>query len=131
MNTQIKSIVAVYGSLRQGLGNSYLLKDSEHLLTAREDVNFHMISLGGYPALIKDEVKHSIVFEVYAVSRAEFQRLDQLEGYPNFYSREQVNVGGHTAWVYCMREARGWFEQGDPEVTSGDWVKHYQTKHAC
>ena len=120
-----KHSVAVYGSLRQGLGNHRLL---EHVESHEKGVtlsNFNMYSLGGFPA-ITEEGTAGVVVEVYDVDDATFARLDRLEGYPSFYDRKEVDVlldNGNTvqAWIYYLHDQPAYAGL----VEGNDWVKFY------
>ena len=123
-------LVLVYGSLRQGHWNNYLLEDSEFLGTHNLRVPFFMVDLGSFPALIKDKHTSKIMMELYAVDDVTMDRLDQLEGYPHFYGRTQLETEMGPAWVYFLNEEpREWHEQHDrklPVVESGNWTTYLQ-----
>ena len=117
--------VAVYGSLREGFHNHYLLEGSKHIAKGILR-DFKMFSLGSFPAIIPSD-SGEITVEVYEVSPNILARLDHLEGYPQFYNRMEVPVahgdGEYTeAWVYFVTRT----PTGLAEVPSGDWSKHYQ-----
>jgi len=123
-------LVAVYGSLRKGLGNHRVLGDSEcvgkGLVTG-----FGMYSLGGYPALTTLAERTDVVVEVYEADEDTMVRLDRLEGYPTFYDRKKVAVhldAGEagveaytTAWIYYIDNT---FDERR-FVEGGDWVEYY------
>lgn len=117
--------VAVYGSLRSGMGNHVLL---EHVQDHKVGhvLGYDMYSCGGFPALVPSRYGVATV-EVYEVDDATLRRLDQLEGYSNgyqgFYDRTTENIvleggGAVQAYVYFMHEA-----PSSVHVESGDWVK--------
>jgi len=122
-------LVAVYGSLREGLHNHRLLKNSE--CVGKGSVSgYGMYSLGGFPALTKLQDKCDVVVEVYSVDDNTMARLDMLEGYPHYYNREQVAIhfGGEdgvesytTAWMYYIDDT---FDDS-AFVKDGDWLKYY------
>lgn len=122
---QVGDLVAVYGSLRNGLGNSRILEGTERLEDGIIEKNkYSMISLVAFPGLLKDNLSNTeIVVEVYEIdSVSRKRRLDNLEGYPSFYNREEVKlVDGRTAWVYYLE---GNHYQSRPKVHSGDWVEY-------
>lgn len=107
--------VFVYGSLRQGYGNHRLLEGSTFLGQRTTQPLFTMVNLGAFPAVLPDG-DTPIVGELYEVDADTFDRLDWLEGYPNFYDRMLVDIEGDTAWMYYIAgESRGSI------VPSGDW----------
>lgn len=117
--------VAVYGSLRAGLGNHVLLEDSKRLEDTTLTCNQVMVSLGGFPGLIKGEQleEKTSVLEVYSVDDETFHRLDCLEGNGRFYTRELTKLDdGTEAWVYFLGEDY----LGNKEVDSGDWKEYYR-----
>lgn len=123
-------IVAVYGSLRKGLGNHRVLGGSE-CIAKGHITGFGMYSLGGFPALTTVAKRTDVLVEVYEVEPHIMAGLDRLEGYPHFYNRQQVSVhldgseGGVdnyiTAWVYYIDDAF----TDDKFVEGGDWVEYY------
>ncbi len=125
------SLVAVYGSLREGLGNHRVLNTNNNGSTRKEDGlipknKFTMHSLVNFPGLVKDSLSDvEIVVEVYEVNtQGTAQDIDWLEGYPSFYDRELVELkDGRSCWVYFVDEVY----KSNPEVLSGDWVKYYSS----
>ena len=76
-----KILVAVYGSLRQGMGNyERYLGNANYLGKFQTEPVFSLYSLGGYPGL-KQNGNTSITMEVYEVTPEEARRVDALEGY--------------------------------------------------
>jgi len=120
---KIGALVAVYGSLRAGLGNHRILETAVRQADGVIKDKFRMVSLGGFPGLLNTASPTDVVVEVYEVdSESRKARLDGLEGYPSFYDREVVTlVDGREAWVYTLTEQ----EYGDHEkVENGDWVDY-------
>lgn len=115
------SLVAVYGSLRKGLHNHRVIRDSRFVSKGMVK-GFGMYSLGLYPALSRVGKKNDVVVEVYDVNSTTMERLDQLEGFPKYYNRKlaPVNVNGveMVAWIYYMEG-----ELEKPFVEGGDWTK--------
>ncbi len=118
------TLVAVYGSLRQGHGNNCLLVNCEFLNTELSIPEFTMHSLGGFPALV--EGTDRVVIELYKVDDYTFSRLDMLEGYPHMYNRRQIQTSHGDAWVYFM-ETLNWGSNG--VVEDGDWTKFKDREH--
>lgn len=118
-NNQDSVLVAVYGSLRQGLGNHPLLGDSPLVSTERVK-GFTMHSLGGFPCVYPGD--GVITVEVYSVTQELLEGpLDSLEGHPSWYKREIVKTSVGDAWVYVMQP---YTYKNTPIVSDGDWYKH-------
>ena len=87
-----KYLVAVYGSLRSGMGNhQYYLSDSEYKGTFTTEPNYSLYSLSFYPGLELNG-NTSVVMEVYEVDEDTLKNLNRLEGYypgekSTFYDR--------------------------------------------
>lgn len=109
--------VAVYGSLRQRMGNHRLLTTSKYLGTTVVD-GWDLYDLGAFPAITPGELPLTV--EVYEVDDVVFASLDRLEGYPSFYDRKLISTEYGDAWVYYFHSA-----PNAPQVPSGDWVAHY------
>lgn len=112
-------LVAVYGSLRKGLGNHRVIsQDSTHELLSTERIGgWEMYSYGGFPYISQGEGE--ITIEVYKVDDKTLVPLDRLEGYPSFYNRMQVETSQGLAWIYYINQG-----SNNRPVLSGDWVRH-------
>ena len=117
--------VAVYGSLRKGLGNHQCyLKNETCVGTFETKPEYTMYSLGGFPGLVKGG-HTSILMEVYDVNMDKMKELDILEGYSgkdnpsNHYNRTMIDTpyGKAVTYLYNYNTA------GITKVTSGDWVE--------
>lgn len=111
--------VFVYGTLRMGEYNSPLLGDARLIGDFKSAAKYTMYDInGGFPAIIGGG-STQIVGEVYEVDDATLARLDRLEGHPNFYRRDPIDVEGFEGEViaYFMPRAADY-----PVITSGDWV---------
>jgi gamma-glutamylcyclotransferase (GGCT)/AIG2-like uncharacterized protein YtfP len=119
--------VFVYGTLKRGQDNHICLGGSTYLGRRRLSGG-QLHDRGRYPmALLSGRSDVVIHGELFCVSDAGLRHLDQLESYPGFYDRSEVELSdGTTAWVY-----HGTSVQVDPYpvIPSGDWdttpVLHY------
>lgn len=118
-----KTLIAVYGTLRQGCGNNRLIKDADFMGTFKSEPVYSMYSLGGFPGL-KENGSTAITLEVYAVNTEEARNVDNLEGYskgvtPYFYDKKNIETPWGVAGIYIyVREPNE-----DRLITSGDWMK--------
>lgn len=121
--------VAVYGSLRKGMGNhKYHLGDAKYLGTEQTSEKFKMFSLGGFPAVVPDCRGYPVTVEVYEIDEAyHLPRLDRLEGYPHFYNRMPMSTSHGEAWIYYIDSPDRSFQT---EVNSGDWVEFYNQRYS-
>lgn len=105
-------LVAVYGTLREGLRNNRYLQKSEYL---GEDFleGFLMFDLGYYPGVIKYG-KGIIVVDVYKIDEYTLENLDQLEIEGELYKREVVDTIYGPAYIYTIIKPYG-------EVICGDY----------
>jgi gamma-glutamylaminecyclotransferase len=93
--------IFVYGTLRHGLRNHYLLADGRARLVARGQTDapmtMHTADVGdspvlGVPFLCAIRRTHHVRGEVYAVDLDTLARLDRLEGHPHIYQRRPVAI---------------------------------------
>lgn len=98
--------VFVYGSLKKGFGNSYLLDNSKYLGRAMtKDQDWFMFSMGGFPGVVRGNHSNANYLdgEVYVVDDDALRNLDALEGNGSFYTREEIPLqNGTTAWMYVL-----------------------------
>lgn len=117
-----KNIIAVYGSLREGLGNHRIIADATFLGEITTTPTYSLFSLGGFPGL-KRTGSTAVVMEVYEVSDEVLTRVNRLEGYDpdrevnNFYDRFEIETIYGTA--YCYEYVPG--VEALVEVEEGDW----------
>ena len=83
--------IFTYGSLMRGFGNNDLLNDSTFVGNALTEGRFTMIHLGGFPGVVAHG-NTSIHGELWDVDEEVLDRLDQLEGHPDFYERTEIRV---------------------------------------
>jgi len=124
------NIVAVYGTLRKGMGNYYrYLKNAKHLGTGKTKDKYPMQSKGIPYVYDQKGQGYNVVVDVFKVGDMDLKPIDQLEGHPNWYERKQIPIrlkNGKviTAWLYFMR---GQMPTGVMPVA--DYVKHKQTTY--
>lgn len=97
--------VFVYGSLKKGFGLSSVLRSATGGEEATTVEQFSMVSLGAFPAVVKSDVALThISGEVYEVDDNTLRVLDEIEGNPDFYCREEVETSLGKAWMYILSE---------------------------
>ena len=122
-----KQLIAVYGSLRQGMSNHHILQNSEYLGEFKSIPVFSLYSLGSYPG-IKPGGNTSVTMEVYAVDDTVAAKVDRLEGYTpgggnTFYDKIPIETPYGEASVYI-------YVNNIPQerlVKSGDWKAFKQS----
>ncbi|KJY82020.1 gamma-glutamylcyclotransferase [Vibrio galatheae] len=113
----MQQLVFVYGTLRYGQVNHYLLEQSQWLGNHATPPIYALYDLGAYPAVIEG---HSVIYgEVYQVDEHTLQQLDLLEDVPVTYRREQVETPFGPAWMYVYQQSN----QLDVLISSGDWCQ--------
>lgn len=119
---------AVYGTLRKGNGNHFILRDSKYLGTIRTPPMFTLMDMGAFPAVVPGESE--VVVEIYEVDEKTEQRLFALEGYSPNRLRNMYGVSTFKSEVGLVNIFTMTKEQvvGYEEITSGDWVKYIKTK---
>jgi|TARA_R110000787_G_scaffold37078_3_gene94434 gamma-glutamylcyclotransferase (GGCT)/AIG2-like uncharacterized protein YtfP len=98
--------VFVYGTLKKGgplhghLDNSELV----HIGTTKES-QWHMRSLGAFPAMTRGNAK--VQGQVYMVNDETLKLLDYVEGVPNLYNRERIEIDSWPSlvWAYIYSDA--------------------------
>jgi gamma-glutamylcyclotransferase (GGCT)/AIG2-like uncharacterized protein YtfP len=102
----MNNLVFVYGTLKKGEGNSYILKEAEFLGEACLVDKMQMKQLG-FPAVFDGNKSGIVMGHLFKVDSEEtWKRLDRLENNGVMYERQlrPVNVADATvdteAWVY-------------------------------
>ena len=110
--------VFVYATLRRGQGNHRLLDSSKFIGNAKTKLRYALYG-SGVPFLSRADSVSQVIGEVYAIDDATLRRLDELEGHPDAYTREQAEVvlqdGTELiAWIYFYDTVEGnLIESGD------------------
>lgn len=112
--------VFVYGTLKQGHGNNRLLRTAAFVGRGETVKPFQMRSTGGFPVVFdtNDGERASIAGEVYEVHDEHMHHMDQLEGHPDWYRRQEVVVDvsdtgiQQTCWMYVGTPG-GWGDRRD------------------
>ncbi|MHA2939220.1 gamma-glutamylcyclotransferase family protein [Vibrio sp. RC27] len=109
------NLVFVYGTLRRGESNHYLLEHSEFLGKVQTQPLFSLYDLGEYPGAIEGDA--AIIGEVYQVNETTLEALDRLEEVPIEYRRDTLQTSLGQAWIYLYQDER----QLEQLIPSGDW----------
>jgi gamma-glutamylaminecyclotransferase len=97
------NFVFVYGTLKKGHYNHRCISMDPTAKLVFDDavVQADMYNLGAFPAITQG--KGHVQGEVWLVSDLTLDRLDHLEGHPDFYKRKEIFFGGkQKAWAYFM-----------------------------
>lgn len=113
--------VAVYGTLLSGERNEHWAAGT--LSRVPCVIRGVLYNTGwGFPAFVPDADGQKVRAELLTVDAAGLARMDTLEGYPNFYRREEVvavlaNGTEVSAMVYVMNR----LPSRAAVIASGDW----------
>lgn len=94
--------VFVYGTLKKGntIRGIDRFGDAEYVSDAQTiDSQYSMYTMGAFPAVVLGG-QHRVTGEVWEVSEETFQVLDQIEGFPDFYTRSVIETTAGPAWMY-------------------------------
>jgi len=90
--------------------------------------DFLMISLGGFPGVVRNGAEPNTVTtifgELYSINMEGLAALDLLESHPDFYERVKfrTDVLDHRAWMYTLPVGQGYLNSDYYEgVDSGIW----------
>ncbi|RUM61568.1 MAG: gamma-glutamylcyclotransferase [Persephonella sp.] len=116
-----KHYIFVYGTLRKGFGNHYLLENAKFIGEGFTKEKYSLYATG-IPYVVKKPLT-KIKGELYEVDNLTLEEIDYLEGHPHFYERELIDVivnnKIYKAWIYFYPEPRGHL------IKSGDY-KDYE-----
>jgi gamma-glutamylaminecyclotransferase len=90
-----KHFIAVYGTLKQGRSNAGLLHSAVFVGAGVTALPYGMVDTGGFPCVFNHDSglpQGKVVVELYEVSTPQLARLDQLEGHPTMFCRQDVLV---------------------------------------
>lgn len=116
-----KHLVFVYGTLRRGGSNHYMLADSNFLGKYTTEPLYTMFRLGQFPAVVA-RGNTAIDGEIYRVSDEVFSLLDELECYPSVFSRQVIQTPAGETWLYVYNRLVG----TEHIVAHGDWLRYLE-----
>jgi gamma-glutamylcyclotransferase (GGCT)/AIG2-like uncharacterized protein YtfP len=111
--------IFVYGTLRKGECRNYLLEDYRFLGYAKAK-GFLLYNIGAFPGMI--EGGGEVVGEVYEIHESLLEKLDLVEGVPDLFCRELIEVtleNGQTISAYAYIYNRK--IDNKLLIPSGDW----------
>ncbi|MGF1731859.1 gamma-glutamylcyclotransferase family protein [Photobacterium kasasachensis] len=112
--------VFVYGTLRAGQSNHGLLEQASRLGGCQLMSGYVLFNLGSYPGAKKSNSNDAPLYgEVYEVDSHTMDLLDQLEEYPELYTRELVETKYGAAWIYLYNPSAASL----PQISHGDWCQ--------
>lgn len=130
----MRHLVFVYGTLKQGRGNSHLLASADFMGEALT-VERYALSLYAPQVFDRSDIAPCwlghVRGEVYDCDEATLAELDRLERNGEWYTRKLVPVqaedGGPTvnAWLYFMRNNRTALAAPDTDTTH-TWGKDFR-----
>ena len=120
------TLLAVYGTLRTGFGNNkYCLANSTSLgLGYVNGIRMH--NTGWFPICCEtDDITAQVIVEVFETTDIDLAYCDNLEGHPNWYCRQPVEVLTEDGEIV---KAEMYLKSpeacGDYSIIwSGDWTK--------
>ncbi len=125
-----KTIIFVYGTLREGQGNWGAILSPLKGEDAKTNKKYKMHSYGGFPAVYKTKDGGvRITGELFEIDAPTLEKVDRLEGNPTWYNREEITVTTDkgkevVAWMYIMPDD-GYISKHS-EITTGDWKKRHE-----
>lgn len=107
----------VYGTLKRGGRNHGLLRGQTFLCQAITQPQYRLYDTGAYPCLVREPARGlRICGELWEVSEAAMPALDELEGVPDLFGREAIDLIGVAGPVQAYVYRRGvdqWTDCGD------------------
>lgn len=119
-NQQGTFLLFVYGTLKRGGCRHAPLSSQRYLGEAKTTARYALHDLGEYPGLVHASQNGMVVHgELYEVNCSLVDWLDAIEGAPEWFQLDLIEVVGQTGVVWA------YFFQGDiegkPVVASGRW----------
>lgn len=86
------SYLFVYGTLKRGYRNHRLIEGQQFIQESITQAVYRLYDNGSYPCLVRSEPGLAIQGEIYLVEASLFRLLDRLEGVPDLYRREEMDL---------------------------------------
>ena len=125
----LKFNLFVYGTLKKGFGNHHYLKTATLLGAAKTALPYPMIlKHKAFPYLINKPKKGlQVKGELYQIDYPTLLKIDELEGYPEHYTRCEIDVlkendQKERALVYFINEKINYKKYDCVEVFENQWL---------
>jgi len=107
------NLIAVYGTLKKGFNNYYaFLTNAKHIGRGVTQDKYPLL-VDGLPYMVdKKGLGHNVVVDVFKVSDVQLEKVDQLEGHPQWYTRKVIPITLKDRTVNC------WLYFNPKEVTA-------------
>lgn len=94
MQSETRTLIFVYGTLKRGFCRSHYLTDQTFLEAAHTIPGYTMYDCGEYPGLVADPAAgYSIQGELWSVDERGIATLDEVEGvFENWFSRQKIEL---------------------------------------
>jgi gamma-glutamylcyclotransferase (GGCT)/AIG2-like uncharacterized protein YtfP len=119
--------IFVYGTLRRTDVRNSVLDNSKFLGNYQSIPKYTMYNLGAFPCIVFGG-KTSIIGEVYEVDDYTLDRLDMIEGHPNFYTRMPIELLDNNMRPSSVNAQAYFIVNDDPiskPIKSGDWLERF------
>ncbi len=114
----------VYGTLKRGFGNSYILRNSEFIGSAVSEEKFVIYDCG-FPCAYPDYNGKRLSGEIYNLTDEDFIFTDRLESNGSLYNREVQDFifRGElvSAWIYVIINPYGTVYDCNSEVINWNY----------
>lgn len=122
MAEQIRCLLFVYGTLRQGEAQHGLLASARLLRTASTPPEFSLVEVAPYAALVRGGAT-SVTGELYEVDLATRRVIDVERQVPLLFTRETIELAdGTSADTYLLTSEQ---VRGRRRLAHGDWKKRF------
>jgi len=111
--------VFVYGTLKSGFCNNWILKDYMGTYAVAKNIDIH--TGPNFPFAVRGT--GTAIGEMYKIDKGTLKVIDKLEGHPQWYNRKLIEIklaNGQIvkAWIYLNEEAYAY-----PKIQNGNWQK--------
>lgn len=133
--------VFVYGTLRRGDGNHWVLNNNgkEPAIFLGEAITAGRMVEAGYPIILPPTGDGQIIVgEVWKVTKTTLAALDRMESHPDMYERKAtiVHIGGEgtqrmeNAWAYWIgrRTQESTLLRYARPIPHGDWLRYMKER---
>lgn len=124
-----------YGTLMSGMTRNYIMEDTGGKKTKDASLDGYRLYANIDHPTMREEEGYSVMGELWEFDPSTrdrvIERLDRIEGYPDYYTRKEISIDGEEVLIYIMTDMA--FDAqigiGDMKpVDSGDWKDHYRKK---
>jgi gamma-glutamylaminecyclotransferase len=116
-------LLFVYGTLMRDGSRNRAISSQTFIREAKTKTGYQLLDLGSYPGLVRVEQDgRQVMGELWEINKSLMPMLDRIEGAPNLYRMEKVEIENEEKEVYSYFFKLKTDNKKTPVIENNCWV---------